>query len=72
MEKTTKPTLIFIYRKQNRLSQMQFANMIGVSQTQIYKWEKRITCPDAQDLIKLKKVMKKSYKALIEDYKKGE
>lgn len=34
------------FREQNRISQRDFAKLIGVSAQAVYKWENRICCPD--------------------------
>ena len=45
------------YRKQNNLSQRNFAKLIGVSTQAVYKWEKQICYPDIMLLPHLAQIL---------------
>ena len=47
---------IAYYRKQNRLTQEELAERVGVSCQAVSKWEQRISCPDIMLLPKLAKI----------------
>lgn len=40
-------------RKDNKLNQSQFADLIGVGQSCVSKWEQGITIPTTEDILKI-------------------
>lgn len=45
-------------RKELKMTQVELAKACGVSLTTIQLWEKEVTTPNEENLIKLKKVLK--------------
>lgn len=46
------------YRKENKMSQSDFGNLIGVSAQSVSKWEQNICCPDIALLPHLAQILK--------------
>ena len=58
-------------RKELELSRRQLGNKLGVDQQVIVRWEQG-QAPELKHLPIIYKVMKITYKQLVDDYRKGE
>lgn len=58
---------ITILRKENNLTQEQFAEMLNVSRQSVSKWELGLSFPDTEKLIRISKVFSCSLDYLLKD-----
>lgn len=58
---------ISIMRKENNLTQEQFAELLSVSRQAVSKWESCISFPDTEKLIKISKLFSCSLDYLLKD-----
>ena len=58
---------ITIIRKENHLTQEQFAEMLNVSRQSVSKWELGISFPDTEKLIRISKLFSCSLDYLLKD-----
>lgn len=58
---------IVIMRKENSLTQEQFAELIGVTRQAVSKWESCISFPDTEKLIRMSKLFSCSVDYLLKD-----
>lgn len=58
---------ITIIRKENNLTQEQFAEMLNVSRQSVSKWELGVSFPDTEKLIKISKLFSCSLDYLLKD-----
>ena len=56
-----------VKRKQNNLSQEQFADTLGVSRQAVSKWESGTSYPDMDKIIKMTKILNCTLEDLLDD-----
>ena len=65
MRQSTLGSFIRFLRKQNQMTQAQLADLVGVTDKAVSKWEKGVSVPDAETLIKLADLLDSSVNDLL-------
>lgn len=72
MSKETLGSIIIKYRKEKGMTQLDLANLMGVTDKAVSKWERNISCPDINTIPKLAELFGISVDELMQNKVKKE